>query len=287
MNLTESIARLLHVQVADITGLSPVAGGSLTHAYRVMVGGQPVFVKHHPHPVPNFFETEAAGLNWLANTHTVHVPEVLAVDRQHLILAWIDENRRHINHQAALLGRALAHLHQLPVPAYGLPLGNTVGVVQPPSPDYADIVAFYQEQRFGPLLDALAHLGRLSEPRRTRLVWVVDHLDRWIDPARSRPSLLHGDLWSGNWIPTPDVPYLIDPTVYYGDRESELAFTELFGGFPRAFYDAYQEIWPLDPDYPDRRPLYQLYHFLVHLLLFGESYAADVDRILGRYAARG
>jgi fructosamine-3-kinase len=114
----------------------------------------------------------------------------------------------------------------------------------------------------------------------------MDRLDQWIDEDKVVPSLLHGDLWGGNYlIDAQGNPVLIDPAVYYGDREAEIAFTELFGGFGLRFYAAYNEAWPLDHGYADRRDLYNLYHLLNHLNLFGESYGGSADAILRRYAA--
>ena len=111
----------------------------------------------------------------------------------------------------------------------------------------------------------------------------MDRLERFI-PDAGQPGLLHGDLWSGNWLSGPEGrPYLIDPAVYYGEREVEMAFSELFGGFGARFYEAYRASYPLDPGYADRRPLYQLYYLLVHLILFGEAYGPAVDRVLNRY----
>ena len=113
----------------------------------------------------------------------------------------------------------------------------------------------------------------------------MNHLDRWIDESLVTPALLHGDLWGGNYlIDVQGQPVLIDPAVYYGDREAEIAFTELFGGFSARFYAAYNEAWPLDRGYTDRRDLYNLYHLLNHLNLFGEGYGGSVDAILRRYA---
>lgn len=109
-------------------------------------------------------------------------------------------------------------------------------------------------------------------------------LDEFLPDEREiQPSLLHGDLWGGNHILTDDGVALIDPAVYYGHREMDLSLTELFGGFPSAFYAGYNEVWPLRPDYDDRKPLYQLYPLLVHLNLFGEAYGGRVDRILMHY----
>jgi fructosamine-3-kinase len=120
--------------------------------------------------------------------------------------------------------------------------------------------------------------------RAKQLDRLLERLPEWLGHA-VKPSLLHGDLWGGNWIAGPGgEPYLIDPAVYFGDREVDLAFTELFGGFSPRFYEAYREAYPLEPGYGERKPLYQLYYLLVHLNLFGEAYGTDVDRVLARYA---
>jgi fructosamine-3-kinase len=112
----------------------------------------------------------------------------------------------------------------------------------------------------------------------------IARLEEWIDDQAVQPSLLHGDLWGGNWlISTNHQPVLIDPAPYYGDREAELAMCHLFGGFPAHFFHAYNEAWPPASGRDERIPLYQLYHLLNHLLGFGESYGAQVDRVLRRY----
>lgn len=278
------IAKLLQVDPGEIGRVRPVQGGCLNEAYRLSVGGETVFVKYNGQPVDRLFEAEAEGLRLLRDTGTVTVPEVLAMDRHHLILSWVEPAAVPETRSAALLGSDLARLHRTPLPAYGLPAGNVVGVPQPKSPLYDAWVPFYREQRLAPLASACARQGLLPEARQKRLVRLLDRLEEWIDPSVVRPSLLHGDLWSGNWLTGPGGrPVLVDPAVLYGDRESELAFTELFGGFPESFYAAYREAWPLEAGYEDRRPLYQLYHLLVHLYLFGESYGSSVDRTLSRY----
>lgn len=277
------VARLLGLDPEIPRNVEAVGGGSLNETYRVLIGTEPVFVKYNPNPVPKSFEVEAAGLRLLAATQAVDVPQVVAVDSHYLILSWVETDFSHKDRAAERLGKNLALLHKVPVEAYGLPVGNVVGVVQPKSLPYGDVISFYREQRLRPLLTTLAKTRRVAGSRRARLERLLDQLSSWIDPARSRPSLLHGDLWSGNWIARGESPVLVDPAVLYGERESELAMTELFGGFPSRFYAAYQETWPLEPDYRERLPLYQLYHLLVHLYLFGESYGAAVDRILSRY----
>ena len=126
--------------------------------------------------------------------------------------------------------------------------------------------------------------GVLNATRASMLERVMSRLAEWIDEGTCAPSLLHGDLWGGNFlIGSNGEPVLIDPAVYYGEREAEIAFTELFGGFGSKFYAAYKSTWPLAHGYADRRDLYNLYHLLNHLNLFGEGYGASVDSILQRF----
>jgi fructosamine-3-kinase len=132
--------------------------------------------------------------------------------------------------------------------------------------------------------DLAAHLGHLPAHRARLLDRLMSRLSEWIDESQCKPSLLHGDLWGGNWmVSAVGEPVLIDPAVYVGDREADLAMSALFGGFPPSFYAAYREVYPLAPGYEDRQPLYQLYYLLCHLNLFGEGYGGSVDNILRRY----
>lgn len=263
--------------------MRPVAGGDLNEAYCVVHHRQKYFVKYHPHPVPGQFAVEAQGLQLLSDAGVVSVPRVHAVHPEGLVLEWLEADPASRDSASETLGRQLALLHQKPVPGYALPIGNVVGIRQDPGPVVADLVTFYRTYRLAPLLDALTQSGTQPAHRLKRLHRLMAHLDDLLDPRASRPSLLHGDLWSGNWMATRRGPYLVDPAAYWGDREMEIAMTELFARFPLPFYHAYQEVWPLDPGYAERRPLYQLYPLLVHLYLFGEAWGPSVDRILAHY----
>ncbi|MDQ4078886.1 MAG: fructosamine kinase family protein, partial [Chloroflexota bacterium] len=142
---------------------------------------------------------------------------------------------------------------------------------------------FFAEQRLGALSERLSETNRLHAQRARNLERVILRLPELL-PHDPPPSLLHGDLWAGNWLPLADGrAALIDPAIYFGDREADLAMTRLFGGFPPAFYQAYKAAWPLDPGADERVPLYNLYHLLNHLLLFGESYGTSVDRVLEQF----
>ena len=145
-------------------------------------------------------------------------------------------------------------------------------------------MSFYRDERLGAQRDLARQRGHLPRERARLLDRLIERLDEWIDERHVQPSLLHGDLWGGNWMVALDgQPVLIDPAVYFGDREADLAMTSLFGGFPPDFYSAYNEVFPFAPGYRERQPLYQLYYLLVHLNLFGESYGPRVDGILRQY----
>jgi fructosamine-3-kinase len=144
---------------------------------------------------------------------------------------------------------------------------------------------FFRERRLGFQAELARRHGLLAGERARRLERLMERLDSWIDDGIVQPALLHGDLWGGNFIVgLGGLPALIDPAVCYGDREADLAFTTLFGGFPERFYRAYYEAWPLPAGWQERRDLYNLYHLLNHLNLFGESYGGAVDATLRRYA---
>jgi fructosamine-3-kinase len=184
---------------------------------------------------------------------------------------------------AVALGRGLANLHRTTGPHYGLDHDNFIGANPQPNQPANDWVLFFTQQRLGYQLELLARNGLLPGPRRNLLEKLLPRLGEWL-PVDPPASLLHGDLWGGNWLTTATgEPALIDPAVYYGHREAELAFTELFGGYSSNFYGAYKEAWPLDEAYHDRKDLYNLYHLMNHLNLFGEGYGGSVDSILNRF----
>ncbi|HQE20158.1 MAG TPA: fructosamine kinase family protein, partial [Aggregatilineales bacterium] len=202
---------------------------------------------------------------------------------EYLILEWIDRNGSRYN-AARELGRQLAMQHKQVYPSYGLEYDNYIGELPQKNRRTRSWVNFYRSERLGVQRDLAAQRGLLPRERARRLDQLIERLDRWLDERLTHPSLLHGDLWGGNWmVALSGEPVIIDPAVYFGDREADLAMTALFGGFPPDFYQAYNEVFPLAPGYEERQPLYQLYYLLVHLNLFGESYGSRVDSILSRY----
>jgi fructosamine-3-kinase len=179
-------------------------------------------------------------------------------------------------------GEGLAALHQsVPLEdiGFGLSQPNYIGLLPQRNDPLPDWSAFYRERRLLPQIEMARERGHLPERRERMLMQVVERLETLLDGLDSRPALLHGDLWSGNFLTAGDEPVLLDPAVYYGEREMEIAYMELFGGFPPGVPAAYQAAYPLEPGYARRRPLHQLYPLLNHLNHFGETYGPEVDHV--------
>lgn len=272
---------------SDLTKVRPVSGGDINQAFQVKTAKRQYFVKMNRPVSETFFQKEVSGLTAIAQTHTLSVPEIYGTyydpetGTALLILEWIGGNKT--ANTIPQLGRGLARLHQSKGKAFGFEEDNFIGSLPQPNPWTPDWITFYQEQRLKSQYELGINRQTILGKRRNKLEKLIDRLDLWL-PLNVEPSLIHGDLWSGNWIIGKNGrPYLIDPAVNYAHNELEIAFTELFVGFPSSFYDFYQEVQPLDKNYPERRPLYQLYYLLVHLNLFGESYGSSVDHVLNKY----
>ncbi len=271
-----------------VTAMAAVSGGCIHHVVHFVTEKRAYLLKWNPNPLPGVFETEATGLQLLAATGTVRVPQVIATHRRpdFILLEWIqaDDNTTYWDQER--MGEQLAALHQHPAgERYGLDQDNYIGSTPQRNAWRANWLEFFRDCRLAPQMELAVRNALLPHGGLRKLTWLIAHLERWIDLPNTRPSLLHGDLWGGNVISGPGrQPVLIDPAVYYGEREAELAFTELFGGFTRRFYQAYEAVWPLDPGYRERRDLYNLYHLLNHLNIFGQGYAGSVAAILDLYA---
>jgi len=272
-----------------------VPGGDISRAARFTADGRPYLVKWHDRPPtpppgwPDLFTAEAQGLARLAEAAALRVPALRAfVAAQgdcpaYIVLEWIETGHGDQREAGVKLGHGLAALHRVTAEAYGLDHGNYCGATPQANGWMDSWIAFYAERRLGWQMDLAGRAGLMHRERRRQLERLIDRLERWIDEAAVRPSLLHGDLWSGNWLVAADgEPALIDPAIYFGDREAELAMCHLFDGFPADFFRAYDEAWPPAAGRDDRLPLYQLYHLLNHLNLFGEGYGGQVDAILWR-----
>lgn len=259
-----------------------MGGGSINDAFRVVLeNGETVFLKVHRAPPAGFFEAEAEGLRALSATGAIRVPRVLAVSDQGLLLEWVsgppgpDFGRK--------LGEQLAQMHRVTDSAFGFPCDNYCGLTSQPNPRLADGFAFFGEARL--LFQArLARDKGLLPAADVRQVETIAHrLADWI--PEQPPSLIHGDLWSGNIHAGPGgEPVLIDPAAHFGWAEADLAMTTLFGRQSEDFYAAYAANADLAPDWEERVPLYNLYHLLNHLNLFGGGYRSSVRSVLTRFS---
>lgn len=269
-----------------VTDSQAIHGGDISQAFKLSDGQRCFFVKLRPASGYGLFETEAAGLAELAAAEAVRVPAVLchgvAANQAYLVLEYLDLSG---HGDAAKLGRQLAQQHRVTAPRFGWTRDNWIGATPQPNGWRDDWIAFWREHRLGfQLQQAAAHGygGALQRDGET----LMSHLPVLFEGYVPQPALLHGDLWGGNHgFLKEGAPVIFDPAVYFGDRECDLAMSELFGGFAPAFHAAYREAWPLDAGYAVRKTLYNLYHILNHANLFGGSYAAQAARMAAQLLA--
>ena len=274
---------------AEITAMTPVSGGDINRAYRLTLrDGTLLFMKSNAAASPAFFRAEAEGLAAIADTNTIRVPQILAfgTDSQRgafLLLEWIEAAAQTPKYWETF-GRRLAEMHRadtsalVPGGKFGLNHDNYIGAHRQKNTAMGSWISFFRDCRLEPQFRDAMHW--FDDAARKQIAYLLDHLDVYLEEPE-HPSLLHGDLWSGNFITGSDGnAWLIDPAAYVGHAEADLAMTELFGGFTQRFYDAYREVHPIHPGYGHRRELYNLYHLLNHLNLFGGSYLPSVNRVL-------
>ncbi|RRQ22068.1 fructosamine kinase family protein [Thiohalobacter thiocyanaticus] len=263
------------VDVSDEVGRG-VGGGCISQAFRVEGDdGSAFFVKTNRAELADMFEAEAEGLNEIVASRSVRAPAPVChgvADGQcYLVLEHLEFGGG--RGAAAELGERLAQMHRTTRDAFGWHRDNTIGSTpQINTPQDSDWIAFWREKRLGFQLELAERRGFGGRLRRVGEK-LMERFPALFDDYTPAASLLHGDLWGGNHaVLKSGEPVIFDPAVYFGDREADIAMTELFGGFGRDFYSAYNAAWPLDTGYPVRRQLYNLYHILNHLNLFGGGY---------------
>ena len=266
---------------------SPVGGGYINATYQLTDSdGAFYFLKLNQARRHAMLAAEASGLDALAATRTLRVPHPvahgIAAEHSFLVLEYLDLASQG---DARLLGEQLAALHRHSASRFGFAQDNFIGTTPQPNPWTDDWITFWGEQRLGYQLRLAAKNGYGDQLQRpgAKLLEALPALFAGHDP---QPSLLHGDLWSGNHGYLADgTPAIFDPAPYYGDRECDIAMTELFGGYPAAFYDAYRASFPLDAGYSIRRELYNLYQILNHANMFGGSYVGQAKGMTQRLLA--
>jgi fructosamine-3-kinase len=263
-----------------VIGARALAGGDINQAHAVALDdGREVFVKSNRDAPADMFAAEARGLAWLRDAGAVRVPAVVAATAGFLILELIRPGRpgRGFDDE---LGRALAALHRASPGTLGLDHDNFIGRLPQSNRAAARWSEFYWRERLEPQLRRATDAGLASPRLRAGFTRLHARLDERVGPDEP-PARLHGDLWGGNLMcDEAGAPCLIDPAVYGGHREVDLAMMRLFGGFAARAFAAYDEAFPLADGHGERVPLYQLYPLLVHVNLFGGSYAASVASAL-------
>lgn len=282
-DLQNHISSLLNENFLSIL---PVSGGDISNSYKINSYKRRYFIKtNQSKDALTMFQAEAFALDLIRSTDTIKTPEVLFCDTfqesSFLIMEFI-ENKSPSNQDFENLGTKLSQLHQITSEDFGLNENNFIGSLFQSNKPNSSWVEFYTKERLLPQLQLAKQNGLLSNnecPSENVMTELLGNLFQNV-----KPSLVHGDLWSGNYLIAKDgTPFLIDPATYYGHHEVDIAMSKLFGGFGEDFYKAYYNILCADTKTNSRLEIYQLYYLLVHLNLFGKSYYNSVIWILKKY----
>ena len=268
-----------------LRNILPVSGGSINETFRVETDQGILFVKlNDSSRFPNMFEAESAGLKILSkSSFRVPKPVLSGIQgkQQFLILDWIEQGNPSLHFWDGF-GKCLAQMHTISEEKFGLDASNYIGSLEQSNKKHENWADFYRDERLIPQMKLAEKAGLLSNRMKLGFKALFNELYN-IYPTE-KPSLLHGDLWSGNMmVDSEGFPTIFDPAVYFGHREMDLAMMALFGGFGDSWIDAYNEIYPLEPDWQQRIPIGSLYPLMVHVNLFGNSYVRSVETILQKF----
>ncbi|WP_251574696.1 fructosamine kinase family protein [Limosilactobacillus agrestimuris] len=273
---------LAQLPLNNIISCEPVSGGDINLAYQITTTNATYFIKVQPKHPSSYFDHEILSLKEIGKVANVPTPVAHGeIDGDaYLVLNWITNG---YGDQYAL-GQEVAKMHQQRNEEFGFPDNHQTKVLVKNNhwnPSWRD---FYINQRLKPEISAAIKTGRWNKWRQIHFDQMVAKFDNYYSTTEVRPSLLHGDLWAGNFMFNQEhQPYLIDPDCVYGDREFDLAMTTVFGGFDEQFYRGYNDTYPIKPGINERLPWYRFYYLCMHLILFGESYGPAVDQILNKY----
>jgi fructosamine-3-kinase len=261
-----------------------VAAGNVNQGIQLNTNDGNFFLKINFEASRDIFEKEAHGLRLLAANCPLTVPEVYHFgqldDFNYLLMEWVESGERSIDYWEKL-GEGLAQLHMTSQESFGLSESNYISSLTQSNVLTATWVDFFIAQRLEPLLGKAYFEGLIEEDFLKKFRAIYPRLHEFF--PKERPSLLHGDLWSGNVMAdSHGFPALIDPAVYFGNREMDIAFSRMFGGFDQRFYDAYDSVFPLSDGFEEKKDIYNLYPLLVHLLLFGKSYISGIQKVIAK-----
>jgi fructosamine-3-kinase len=263
--------------------LNSVSGGSINHCYHAQADNQEFFVKLNSPDRLAMFETEAAGLQELEKISELRIPHVICLGQteshSYLVLEWLHLLSANSRCDQSL-GEQLALLHSIEQPYFGWQSDNFIGSTPQANQLCDDWIEFFSEYRLGFQLELAANNGA-SRQLLEKGERLKNNLLLFFTDYEAKSSLLHGDLWGGNYaMDGSGQPVIFDPACYYGDREADIAMTELFGGFGPDFFTAYQQTLKLDTGYQLRKKLYLVYHILNHFNLFGGGYAGQASSLM-------
>ncbi|MEZ4829474.1 MAG: fructosamine kinase family protein [Bacteroidia bacterium] len=286
MNIPASVREAIATQLGiSIVSAQAVSGGCIHNAREIKTRDRSYFLKFNHIGQLSNFQAEVSGLTRLKNTEEVVVPEVIGTGEAEsyawLVLGFVRQESRAPRYWEKL-GWQLAALHRHTDAEFGLDENNFIGALPQQNGRHSQWLDFFREERIRPMLKMAVDRRELGRSTAGYFELLFTRIENFF-PAEP-PALLHGDLWGGNILTGENgLPVLIDPAVYYGHREAELAFMTLFDSIPQQFYEAYDEVYPLTPGFRDRFDILNLYPLLVHVNLFGGGYTSAVERILRRY----
>jgi fructosamine-3-kinase len=283
--IKSKIEKELNSKIIDSQSLS---GGCISNAYKIKTNaGKIFFLKYNSSVKNDMFIKEAHGLQELNKANVIKIPEVISYDEEYILLEQITSANKQKNFSDDF-GRKFAHLHKFTGEVYGFYEDNYIG--SNPQLNISEEnekhnwTNFYFKKRILFQLHLAEETGNSTSGLRRAVSELENKIDKIVDDNGERPSLLHGDLWGGNYLTDENgFACLIDPAVYYGNREADLAMTKIFGGFDSKFYEAYNEVFPLPDGYQYRENIYKLYHILNHLNLFGGGYYSQAMSLISYY----
>ena len=280
-------AFLLQKLQTRVLKVQTVGGGCINQTYKIITANKEFFCKvNSASKFPHLFEKEKNGLELIQKTGVIKTPTIvdysITGDEQILILEWIEEGNRSSQFWK-IFGQQLASLHQINNEQFGLDEDNFIGSVPQINKKKKTWVVFFIENRLQPLITLCKDKGFLTPKHQQQFETLYERLPQVLN--NEKPALLHGDLWSGNYMSNNEsMPVLIDPAAYFGHRSVDLAMTTLFGGFDKGFYQAYHYYFPFPDNYKEQWDICNLYPLLIHVFLFGKSYLSQIEQTLDHFA---